>query len=134
MDNLSSVTKQGTSVSLVTFSVRYLFTILFFIFSLSLFLSRSLSLYFSLLLHPSIPFPNLSILSLSFTLPFFLSFLLSFFLSFSSTNMKYKGNLFLSLHMLSLLYKLCNIMAEGFRFMLLGLVRLRTFRLSAWVA
>ena len=28
---------------------------------------------------------------------------------------------------------LCNIMAEGFRFMPLGLVRLRTFRLSAWV-
>ena len=27
----------------------------------------------------------------------------------------------------------CNIMAEGFRFMPLGLVRLRTFRLSAWV-
>ena len=29
---------------------------------------------------------------------------------------------------------LCNIMAEGFRFMPLGLVRLRTFRLSAWVS
>ena len=28
----------------------------------------------------------------------------------------------------------CNIMAEGFRFMLLGLVRLRTFRLCAWVS
>ena len=28
----------------------------------------------------------------------------------------------------------CNIMAEGFCFMLLGLVRLRTFRLSAWVS
>ena len=28
---------------------------------------------------------------------------------------------------------LCNIMAEGFRFMPLGLVRLRTFWLSAWV-
>ena len=27
----------------------------------------------------------------------------------------------------------CNIMAEGFHFMPLGLVRLRTFRLSAWV-
>ena len=27
----------------------------------------------------------------------------------------------------------CNIMAEGFRFMPLGLVRLRTFRFSAWV-
>ena len=27
----------------------------------------------------------------------------------------------------------CNIMAEGFRFMPLGLVRLRTFRLSSWV-
>ena len=27
----------------------------------------------------------------------------------------------------------CNIMAEGFRFMPLGLVKLRTFRLSAWV-
>ena len=27
----------------------------------------------------------------------------------------------------------CNIMAEGFCFMPLGLVRLRTFRLSAWV-
>ena len=27
----------------------------------------------------------------------------------------------------------CNIMAEGFRFMPLGLVRLRTCRLSAWV-
>ena len=27
----------------------------------------------------------------------------------------------------------CNIMAEGFRFMPLGLVRLRTFRLNAWV-
>ena len=27
----------------------------------------------------------------------------------------------------------CNIMAKGFRFMALGLVRLRTFRLSAWV-
>ena len=27
----------------------------------------------------------------------------------------------------------CNIMVEGFRFMPLGLVRLRTFRLSAWV-
>ena len=27
----------------------------------------------------------------------------------------------------------CNIMAEGFRFMPLGLVRLRTFRLGAWV-
>ena len=27
----------------------------------------------------------------------------------------------------------CDIMAEGFLFMLLGLVRLRTFRLSAWV-
>ena len=27
----------------------------------------------------------------------------------------------------------CNIMSEGFRFMPLGLVRLRTFRLSAWV-
>ena len=27
----------------------------------------------------------------------------------------------------------CNIMAEGFRFMPLGLVRLRTFQLSAWV-
>ena len=27
----------------------------------------------------------------------------------------------------------CNIMAEGFRFMPLGLVRLRAFRLSAWV-
>ena len=26
----------------------------------------------------------------------------------------------------------CNIMAEGFRFMPMGLVRLRTFRLSAW--
>ena len=29
---------------------------------------------------------------------------------------------------------MCNIMAEGFRFMPLGLVRLGTFRLSAWVA
>ena len=28
----------------------------------------------------------------------------------------------------------CNIMAEGFRFMPLGLVRLRTFRLSTWVS
>ena len=27
----------------------------------------------------------------------------------------------------------CNVMAEGFRFMPLGLVWLRTFRLSAWV-
>ena len=27
----------------------------------------------------------------------------------------------------------CNIMAEGFRFMPLGLVKLKTFRLSAWV-
>ena len=27
----------------------------------------------------------------------------------------------------------CNIMAEGFRFMPLDVVRLRTFRLSAWV-
>ena len=27
----------------------------------------------------------------------------------------------------------CNIMAEGFRFMPLGLFKLRTFRLSAWV-
>ena len=27
----------------------------------------------------------------------------------------------------------CNIMAEGFRFMPLGLVTLRTFQLSAWV-
>ena len=27
----------------------------------------------------------------------------------------------------------CNIMAEGFRFMPLGLVRLRTFRLCAWL-
>ena len=27
----------------------------------------------------------------------------------------------------------CNIMTEGFRFMPLGLVRLRTFRLRAWV-
>ena len=31
-------------------------------------------------------------------------------------------------------HPLCNIMAEGFRFMPLGLVRLRTFRLSAWVS
>ena len=29
---------------------------------------------------------------------------------------------------------ICNIMAEGFRFMPLGLVRLRTFRLSTWVS
>ena len=29
---------------------------------------------------------------------------------------------------------MCNIMAEGFPFMPLGLVRLRTFRLSAWVS
>ena len=29
---------------------------------------------------------------------------------------------------------MCNIMAEGFRFMPLGLVRLRTFRLSTWVS
>ena len=29
--------------------------------------------------------------------------------------------------------RLCNIMAEGFRFMLSCLVRLRTSRLSAWV-
>ena len=28
---------------------------------------------------------------------------------------------------------MCNIMAEGFRFMPFGLVRPRTFRLSAWV-
>ena len=28
----------------------------------------------------------------------------------------------------------CTIMAEGFRFMPLGLVRLRTFRLSTWVS
>ena len=28
----------------------------------------------------------------------------------------------------------CNIMAEGFRFMPLGLVRLRTFRLSTWIS
>ena len=28
----------------------------------------------------------------------------------------------------------CNIMAEGFRLMPLGLVRLRTFRLSTWVS
>ena len=28
---------------------------------------------------------------------------------------------------------LCNIIAEGFHFMPFGLVRLRTFRLSAWV-
>ena len=27
----------------------------------------------------------------------------------------------------------CNIMAKGFRFMPLGLVKLRTFQLSAWV-
>ena len=27
----------------------------------------------------------------------------------------------------------CNIIAEGFRFMPLDLVRLRTFRLSTWV-
>ena len=33
----------------------------------------------------------------------------------------------------SLVCFLCNIMAEGFRFMPLGLVRLRTFWLSAWV-
>ena len=32
----------------------------------------------------------------------------------------------------SLLY--CNIMAEGFRFMPLGLVKLRSFRLSTWVS
>ena len=31
------------------------------------------------------------------------------------------------------LTQLCNIMAEGFQFMPLGLVRLRTFRLYAWV-
>ena len=30
--------------------------------------------------------------------------------------------------------QMCNIMAEGFRFMPLGLVRLRTFRLSTWVS
>ena len=30
-------------------------------------------------------------------------------------------------------YQGCNIMAEGFSFMPLGLVRLRTYRLSAWV-
>ena len=29
---------------------------------------------------------------------------------------------------------ICNIIAEGFRFMPLGLVRLRTFRLSTWVS
>ena len=34
---------------------------------------------------------------------------------------------------LMLVQQECNIMAEGFRFMPLGLVRLRTFRLSAWV-
>ena len=28
----------------------------------------------------------------------------------------------------------CNIIAEGFRFMPLGLIRLRTFRLSTWVS
>ena len=28
----------------------------------------------------------------------------------------------------------CNIIAEGFRFMPLGLVRLRTFRRSTWVS
>ena len=28
----------------------------------------------------------------------------------------------------------CNKMAEGFRFMPLGLVRLRTFRLSTWIS
>ena len=28
---------------------------------------------------------------------------------------------------------MCKIIADGFRFMPLGLVRLRTFRLSAWV-
>ena len=33
-----------------------------------------------------------------------------------------------------LLRDTCNIIAEGFRFMLLGLVRLRTFRLSTWVS
>ena len=29
---------------------------------------------------------------------------------------------------------LCNVMAEGFRFMPLSLVRLRAFRLSTWVS
>ena len=32
------------------------------------------------------------------------------------------------------LLSLCNIMAKGFRFMPLSLVRLRTFRLSTWVS
>ena len=32
-----------------------------------------------------------------------------------------------------MLLGMCNIMAKGFHFMPLGLVRLRTFRLSAWV-
>ena len=31
-------------------------------------------------------------------------------------------------------HSFCNIIAEGFRFMRLGLVRLRTFRLSRWVS
>ena len=31
------------------------------------------------------------------------------------------------------LFNSCNVMAKGFRFMPLGLVRLRTFQLSTWV-
>ena len=37
-------------------------------------------------------------------------------------------------HKLDMMMRFCNIMVEGFRFMPLGLVRLRTFRLSAWVS
>ena len=33
----------------------------------------------------------------------------------------------------SVLVANCNMMAEGFRFMRLGLVRVKTFRLRAWV-
>ena len=40
---------------------------------------------------------------------------------------------FFSRHWFSYAVSFCNIMAKGFCFMLLGLVRLRTFRLSAWV-
>ena len=37
-------------------------------------------------------------------------------------------------HTISICYNKCYIIAEGFRFMPLSLVRLRTFRLSTWVS
>ena len=43
-------------------------------------------------------------------------------------------HIFVFIYIYIYIYKYeCNIMAKGFRFMPLGLVRLRTFRLSAWV-